>query len=88
MDQLRGFFEHVDSFLMDRETLLAFESQWGIEEQPTTRDLNRLTAEESAPYDALRDQRIRRNLRLEQERIGYGWVQAALAGSADGCLRS
>jgi hypothetical protein len=26
----------------------------------------------------LRDNRIRKNLRLEQERVGFGWVEAAL----------
>ena len=28
---------------------------------------------------ALRDNRIHENLRLEQERIGFGWVESALA---------
>ncbi len=32
-----------------------------------------------AHYDGLRDNRLRRNLRLEQERIGFGWIEAALA---------
>jgi hypothetical protein len=32
-----------------------------------------------ALYDDLRDNRMRRNLRLEQERIGFGWVESALA---------
>jgi hypothetical protein len=31
LDQLRAHFEHVDSFLMDRATLLAFRSLWGEE---------------------------------------------------------
>ena len=38
----------------------------------------RLTAAERALYDDLRDVRIGRNLRLEQERIGFGWVASAL----------
>lgn len=80
LDQLRAHFAHAESFLMDRATLLAFETQWGEEERPTRRDLPRLNAEESALYDELRDNRLRKNLRLEQERIGFGWVQAALAG--------
>lgn len=78
LNELRGRFAHVESFLMDRTTLLAHEAHWGAEEQPTLRELPRLSAEESALYDALRDNRIRRNLRLEQERIGFGWVEAAL----------
>lgn len=79
LDQLRSHFGHADSFLMDRATLLAHESQWGEEDQPTQRDLPRLTTEERALYDELRDNRIRAHLRLEQERIGFGWVEAALA---------
>jgi hypothetical protein len=63
---------------MDRSTLLAFENQWGTEERQTIRDLPRLDAEERALYDALRDNRIRSNLRLEQERIGFGWVEKTL----------
>lgn len=79
LDQLRSQFEHVESFLMDRSTLLVFESQWGEEEKQTLRDLPRLNPEEMALYDDLRDNRIRRNLRLEQERIGFGWVESALS---------
>ena len=79
LDQLRSQFNHVESFLMDRNTLLAFETQWGEEEKQTLRDLPGLNPEERALYDDLRDNRIRRNLRLEQERIGFGWVESALS---------
>jgi len=79
LDQLRSHFDHVESFLMDRATLLAFESQWGEEEKQTLRDLTRLDYEEKALYDDLRDNRIRKHLRLEQEKIGFGWVESALS---------
>ena len=79
LDQLRAHFPRVESFLMDRATLLAFEAQWGEEDQQTLRDLPRLNPDEQALYDDLRDNRLRRNLRLEQERIGFGWVEVALA---------
>jgi hypothetical protein len=79
LDQLRSQFDHVESFLMDRNTLLAFEALWGEEEKQTLRDLPRLNLEERALYDDLRDNRIRKNLRLEQERIGFGWVESALS---------
>lgn len=82
LDQLRSRFDHVESFLMDRDTLLAFESQWDREEQQTLRDLPRLNPQERALYDDLRDNRVRENLRLEQEKIGFGWVEAALAALA------
>lgn len=78
LDQLRSHFAHVTSFLMDRATLLAFEVHWGEESKPTLRDLSRLNREERALYDDLRDNRIRKNLRLEQEKIGFNHVNAAL----------
>jgi len=47
--------------------------------------LHRLTPDESALYDDLRDKRIRAGLRLEQEHIGFQWLahrlQALLEGS-------
>jgi hypothetical protein len=79
LDQLRKQFRHVQSFLMDCTTLRAFESQWGEEEKQVLRDLPRLNPEEMALYNDLRDNRIRKNLRLEQERIGFGWVESALS---------
>jgi hypothetical protein len=35
-------------------------------------------------YDDLRDNRLKLNLRLEQERIGFGWIEAALIALAAG----
>jgi hypothetical protein len=78
LDQLRSLFDHVESFLMDRGTLMKFASQWGTEDKPVLRDLPRLTPEERALYDDLRDNRLGKNLRLEQERIGFGWVESAI----------
>jgi hypothetical protein len=78
LDQLRASLPHAHSLLMDRGTLLAFESQWGREEKQTLRDLSRLNTEERALYNDLRDNRLGKNLRLEQERIGFGWVENAL----------
>jgi hypothetical protein len=80
LDQLRCRFDHVKSFLMDRKTLLAFTSQWGEETKQTRRDLPRLNLEEKELYDDLRDNRIRINLRLEQERIGYNWIESSPPG--------
>ena len=79
LDELRSHFDHVESFLMDRETLLAFEPLWGTESSPFDRDLPRLTSEELALYDDLRFNRIGPNLRLEQERIGFEWVRNGLS---------
>lgn len=82
LDQLRGHFAHVASLLMDRETLLAHRLHWGEEAEPARHDLARLTAEEAAVYDDLRFNRLQPRLRLEQERIAFGWLGAALAGIA------
>lgn len=78
LDQLRACLPHAHSLLMDHATLLAFESQWGNEEKQTDRMLSRLNTEESALYDDLRENKLGQNLRLEQERIGFGWVENAL----------
>ena len=71
LDQLRYQFDHVESFLMDRATLLASVALWGREDKQTLRDLPRLSADEQALFDDLRDNRLGGNVRLEQELIGF-----------------
>jgi len=83
LDQLRNQFAHVESLLMDRATLLKFEPLWGVEEKQTLRDLPRLTPAELSLYNDLRDNRIRKNIRLEQEVIGFGWLETALKRLSD-----
>ncbi len=78
LDRLRSQLPHVASFLMDRETLFAHRVYWGEEPEPAHHDLVRLTTEETALYEDLRFDRIRPGLRLEQERIGYGWLSDQL----------
>lgn len=78
LDQLRARLSHACSFLMDRATLEEHRSVWGEEPTPTSHDLPRLTAHERELYDDLRNNRIRKNLRLEQEHIGFGWLQRFL----------
>lgn len=79
LDQLRVHYPLAESFLMDRETLLAHREHWGEEPEPVRHDLSRLTPAESAVYDALRFEQLQPRLRLEQERIGFGWVSARLS---------
>ena len=43
---------------MDRETLNAHAAVWGVEDKPSRADLSRLTSDERALYDDLRDNRI------------------------------
>ena len=84
LDQLRGRFNLVESFLMDRQTLMAHESLWGEELEQVTHGLARLSASENALYDDLRDNRMREGVRLEQERVGFQWVQTALSNLRSG----
>jgi hypothetical protein len=79
LDQLRAHFPHCESFLMDRPTLMAHQQHWGVEPRPEMRELDRLNNAEKALYDDLRHDSLGRQVRLEQERIGFAWVQNALA---------
>ena len=78
LDQLRAHFNHADSFLMDRATLYGHSLFWGVEDCPLRVDLLRLTQEEQTLYHSLRDNSIRQGLRLEQERISFGWLNKRL----------
>jgi hypothetical protein len=74
LDQLRHHFPGVRSLLMDRETLLAHRDHWGEEPEPARRELPRLSTEEAELYDELRSDRLQVRLRLEQERVRFGWL--------------
>ncbi len=78
LDQLRGYHPHVQSLSMDKATLLEHRLLWGRENRPTRRELSHLNRPEQELYDALRENRHAENLRLEQERISYAWLEAAL----------
>jgi hypothetical protein len=78
LNQLRGFFPHAASLLMDRETLMEHQALWGLEPSPETGALIRLTAEESVLYDMLRRDELGSHIRLEQEKIGFEWLVEAL----------
>jgi hypothetical protein len=79
LDQLRGYFAHAASFLMDRGTLLAHRSHWGEEPEPARQDLSHLTPDEAAVYDELRFDRLQPSGSFallvaidERERVSYG----------------
>jgi hypothetical protein len=79
LDQLRSYLPEVHSILMDRATLMAHAGLWLTEPNPLKRELPRLNPEEAALYDDLRDNRLGRSVRLEQEAIGFAWVRRALS---------
>lgn len=83
LDQLRGHFDGVDSLLMDLRTFLRFKSLWVSEQNPTLRDLLRLSMAERELYDDIRNDKYGPSLRLEQERIGFEWVRDALGKLPD-----
>lgn len=80
LDRLRAFLPQARSFLMDEETFHAFREFWG--QEPVDRrfggSLERLEPAEQALFQALRDNRFGECLRLEQERIGFGYVRERL----------
>lgn len=51
---------------------------WGVEAKPTRMNLHRLTSEEQALYNDLRDNCVREGLRLEQEHVGLRWLKESL----------
>jgi hypothetical protein len=65
---------------MDAETLLAHPDQWVVEESPTDLVLPHLTEAEAALYRDLVEERYGPRVRLEQERVSYTRVLAALGG--------
>jgi hypothetical protein len=78
LDRLRLIFPSAQSFLMDRQTLLEHVPVWVQEENPYHGELRRLTDTEGALYEDLRCNRLGDRVRLEQERIRYGWVESTL----------
>lgn len=80
LDRLRSIFSTARSLLMDRNTLLEHFQLWVREDSPFNGDLERLTATERALYDDLRHNRLGDQIRLEQERIRYGWIERELGG--------
>lgn len=78
LDQLRSKVPGVHSLFMDQATLLAHRPVWGREPQPTDRVLTRLTDDEQDVYQGLVTHRWAPQLRLEQERVAYSWVERGL----------
>lgn len=79
LDRLRAWLPQTRSALMDRETLLGHRDRWGREDSPTRALLTRLTPQERALYADLVAGALGERIRLEQERIDWGWVQDRLA---------
>lgn len=72
LSRLRELFPHVESMLMDTATLLAHRSHWVTEPVLAREEAGRLTADEKSVYRELA------GVRLEQERISFAVLEAAL----------
>src|SRR5262245_28596844 len=79
LDRLRALIPEARSLLMDRQTLLAHRALWTFESAPQHADLHHLDTSERGTYDDIRLDRLGSGVRLEQERIPYGYVCSALS---------
>lgn len=79
LDRLRAWLPQTRSVLMDRPTLLAHRDRWVVEDRPARSHLRHLTPEEQDLYDDLVTDRLGDRVRLEQERIDWGWVTERLS---------
>ncbi|MDQ1305991.1 MAG: hypothetical protein QG671_1823 [Actinomycetota bacterium] len=79
LDRLRAWLQQARSVLMDRETLLAHRDRWVTEDRPTRSALTRLTADERDLYAELVEGALGERVRLEQERVDWGWVEERLS---------
>src|SRR5690606_9420880 len=80
LNRVRASVPHAQSFPMDRETLEAHNRLRGREPAGGRYqgDTSRLAEAEAALYEDLLSDRIGERVRLEQERIGYGWLKRML----------
>jgi hypothetical protein len=78
LNRARSHLPHLQSILMDEETLHLHQPLWGHEEKqnPAT-NLPYLTLTEQTVYQGLKQQQWGNNVRLEQERISwdYAWIR-------------
>jgi hypothetical protein len=83
LDRLRASFPGASSLLMDRDTLMQHRALWVREDGRHAGPLARLGAAERFLFDDLVGDRIGERVRLEQERIAFGWVRRSIEGLAD-----
>lgn len=74
LNRLRAHLPQARSLLMDSATLHTHRERWGQEPAPTSARLERLNGPEAGLYDDLVSDRWGERVRLEQERIDWGWV--------------
>lgn len=81
LDRVRSYLPHVRSLLMDEGTLLDHRTLWSREGKPVRNlDPPRLNDAERAVYDGLAGDRWGPAVRLEQERIAWGYAWERIVG--------
>ncbi|MEX8626426.1 Wadjet anti-phage system protein JetD domain-containing protein [Salmonella enterica] len=86
LSQLRGYFSHVESLLMDEQTVLACREFWGDEPEHSCHSselLPFLTEQEQKVYKRIKMGHWKKHLRVEQERIPFHLLQQALGINSD-----
>jgi hypothetical protein len=83
LSRLRRDLPHARSLLMDADTLLRHRPLWQREDKPAAGPLERLTGAEQAVFQGLLNDRWGARVRLEQERIDWGYAWARI-GAAHG----
>lgn len=78
LDRLRAVFQHTQSLMMDRATLVAHCAHWSFEAAPQTAELTHLENEERALYDDIRYDRLGSGVRLEQERVPFDFARSVI----------
>lgn len=75
LNRVRQYIPHIKSMMMDRETLMKMRPMWGHETKPSTGKLTYLNLEEQQLYQDLQHNKLGQNIRLEQERITWSYVE-------------
>ncbi|MBB5868553.1 uncharacterized protein YPO0396 [Allocatelliglobosispora scoriae] len=78
LHRVREIFPHSRSMLMDRATLLAHRDHWVVEDVPTAEALPHLDGDEARLYQDLVEDAFGASIRLEQERVRYSALAAAV----------
>jgi len=81
LNRLRASFPEAASLLMNRDTLMAHRNLWGQEASLDrfVGELSRLNETEQSLFSDIKFNRLGDGVRLEQERIGFGWLRRGLA---------
>ncbi len=78
LSRARNFLPHLESFLMTEDILLKHKDLWVDEEKQFLYEINNLHPDEKQLVHKLQNNIFGKNIRLEQERIGYTYIQNAI----------